>query len=173
MSGYYKTIDPKNFINNIRSSWNLFAVDDEDISEEIPPAKMELSERDIRIYSYFPEYIKNIEYYMLGKMLENEKKMPSDDRNDDKNDGRNHDAADIKQSNDDYEKTLRTNMIFLVRYWDELKFDLDKVLLLIKISLNDPLRVQSSKQQSIREVCYMLANLIEKRKYIYSLKTIE
>ena len=70
--------------------------------------------------------------------------MPSDDKDD------GSDPNDGERCADAHQRTLRTNMIFLVRYWDELKFDLDKVILLIKISLNDPSRFQSSKQQSIR-----------------------
>ena len=96
---------------------------------------IEFSESDIRIYTYFPEYTKKIEYYMLGKMM-------------------------------DVQNKFGAAMTFLVRYWDEFKFDIDKVILLIKAFLSNPLRFQAPQEQPIYEVCLMLANLTKGNRYL-------
>lgn len=74
-----------------------------------------------------------------------------------------------------YERTFRTNMIFIVRYWKALNYDLNKIMLLIKITLDNPSRYQFNKRKDIEEVCFMLANLLEyeTNQYVYHIRSEE
>lgn len=73
---------------------------------------VELNESDIKIYSYFPEYVSEVKYFLLGKMFQLEKR--SEYVEFDKN------AKDSEQET--YERTFTSNMVFIVRYWEHLNY---------------------------------------------------